>query len=171
MSKLLVELRKCKAKDDRGMMANLRCILVENKKHRAWTALNRIGVKIDEGIPAFIAGLYATHSEETSIGNFNFGATCKAIQSKRNERTTKDTKLTPTERRFQHLLAANTPEELRARVYGMVRMAKAQDVPVNYAKLEVDLANWFKDWGDTTRTEWAAKFWTPGVTSDDEEGL
>lgn len=171
MSKLLAELRKCKARDDRGMMANLRCILVENKKHRAWPVLNRIGVKIAEDIPAFIAGLYATHSEESFKEKGNFGTTCKAIQSKRNESITKDNKLTPTERRFQHLLASRTPEELRARLYGMVRMAKAQDVPVNYTKLEVDLTNWFKDWGDITRTKWAAEFWAPGVTSDDEEGL
>lgn len=35
MSTLLERLHKCK--DNRGMMANLRCVLVENKKHRAWT--------------------------------------------------------------------------------------------------------------------------------------
>lgn len=170
MSRLLDELRKYKARDDRGMMANLRCILVENKKHRAWPALNRIGVKIDDDIPAFIAGLYATHPEETFTGNF--GTTCKAIQSKRNENTSKDNKPTPTERRFQHLLSAKTPDELKARVYGMLRMAKAmQDVRINYAQLEVDLTNWFKDWGDITRTNWAAKFWTPGVASDGEEDL
>ncbi len=168
MSRLLEELRKCKARDDRGMMANLRCILVENKKHRAWPALHRIGVKIDEDISAFIAGLYATHPEEAFTGNF--GTTCNAIQTERNE-STSDNKLTPTERRFQHLLSAKTPDELRSRIYGMVRMAKIQDVRINYAQLETDLANWFKDWGDITRTKWAAKFWTPGVVTDDEEDV
>lgn len=169
MNRLLNELRKYKAKDDRGMMANLRCILVDNKKHRAWPALNRLGIKVDEYIPAFIAGLYATHPMESSIGNF--GTTCKAIQSERNESTSKDNKLTQTERRFQHLLAAKGWAELSARVYRMVLMAKAQDVRVNYAQMGADLTNWVKDWGDITRTEWAAKFWAPGAAPDDEEDL
>lgn len=166
MSRFLEQLRECKKRDDRGMMANLRCILVENKKHRAWPALNRLGVKIDDEVKPFIAGLYASHPEETSTGNF--GTTCKAIEQARNE--SRDNKLTPTERRFQHLLAAKTPDELRTRVYGMVRMAKSQDnVRVNYVQLEDDLNDWFKDWGDTVRTKWAAKFWAPGVATADEE--
>ena len=163
MSQLLVELRKCKKRDDRGMMANLRCILVENKKHRAWPALNRLGVNIDDDVPAFIAGVYATHPEETF--NDNFGATCKAIQLKRGETAGKDNKLTPTERRFQHLLAAKGWEELRDRVLRMVRMAESQDVSVNYAQLEKALPYW----GDKIKTNWAASFWTPDVADAQEE--
>jgi len=34
MSRLLEQLRR--RKEDRGMMADLRCALVESKKHRAW---------------------------------------------------------------------------------------------------------------------------------------
>ncbi|MBI5641764.1 MAG: type I-E CRISPR-associated protein Cse2/CasB [Nitrospirae bacterium] len=170
MSRLLEELRKYKARDDRGIMANLRCILVDSKKHRAWPALNRLGIKVDDYISAFIAGLYATHPKESSIGNF--GTTCKAIQSERNESASKkDNNLTPTERRFQHLLAARGWDELSARVYRMVLMAKAQDVRVNYVQLGADLTDWVKDWGDITRTEWAAKFWTIGTTPVDEEDL
>lgn len=52
MSWLLERLRK--HKDDRGMMANLRCILVENKKHRAWPVLNRLGVPINDDVSAFM---------------------------------------------------------------------------------------------------------------------
>jgi len=167
MSAFLERLRRYA--DDRGMMANLRCVLVENKKHRAWPALNRLGVKVDDVIPAFIAGLYATHPEETSTGNF--GTTCKAIERERNETTSKDNKLTPTERRFQHLLAATGWDELSVRVYRMVRMAKARDVRVNYVQLETDLTNWVKDRSDITRTKWAAKFWTTGTTLADEEDV
>lgn len=169
MSRFFEELRECKKRDDRGMMANLRCILIENKKHRAWPALNRIGVKIDDEVKAFIAGLYATHSEETSTGNF--GTTCKAIVIARGEASSKDSKLTPTERRFQHLLASRTSDELKDRVYGMVRMAKAQDnVRVNYKRLEEDLNDWFKEWGDTVKTKWAAQFWAPDSATSEEEG-
>jgi len=171
MSRLLEKLRECRRRDDRGMMANLRCILVENKKHRAWPALNRLGVRIDDEVKSFISGLYATHSEETSTGDF--GTTCKAIERARNE-TNKDSKLTPTERRFQHLLAAKGWDELRDRVYGMVRMAKTQDVHINYEQLEIDLKRLSGDstyWHDRTKTEWASAFWSPGSLPDDEEKI
>lgn len=166
MSWLLEQLHKCK--DDRGMMANLRCILVENKKHRAWPALNRLGVEINNDVSAYVAGLFATHPEETS--SINFGATCKAIEQKRNERNEKrsdDSERTPTERRFQHLLSAERGTELNERVLRMVLMAKSQSVPVNYAKLETDL----KFWSDRTKTEWATAFWTQGTSSVSEEDV
>lgn len=160
MSWLLERLRKYK--DDRGMMANLRCILVDNKKHRAWPALNRLGVAIDNDISAYVAGLFATHPEEMTNGNF--GATCKAIAVRRGDKRSDDNKLTSTERRFQHLLTAEKGDELQGRVLRMVLMAKSQGVPVNYEKLEIDL----KFWSDRTKTEWATTFWTQGVASSTE---
>lgn len=165
MSNLLERLRKYK--DDRGMMANLRCILVESKKHRAWPALSRLGVEIgsryEQRVAAHVAGLYATHPEETLNGNF--GATCKAIEQKQGDKRGDDNKLTSTERRFQHLLAAGQ-EELFERVMRMVVMAKSHGLPVNYTQLETDL----RFWSDRTKTEWAASFWTPGTEPIGEEG-
>ncbi len=165
MSRLLEELRKCKARDDRGMMANLRCILVDNKKHRAWPALNRLGVNINDDISTFIAGLFATYPEETFTGNF--GTTCKAVEHGRGEIRSNDIKLTTTERRLQHLLAAEKGAELHARVLRMVRMAKSQGVPVNYERLKTDL----KFWSDRTKTEWAAAFWTQSGSPVGEEDV
>ena len=167
MNHFLDQLRKCKARDDRGIMANLRCILVENKKHRAWPALNRLGVPIDDKDTAFIAGLFATHPEETFKGNF--GTTCKAIEQVKDLNRGDDSKLTPTERRFQHLLAAERGEELYSRVLRMVLMAKSANIqiPVNYERLKTDL----KYWNDRTRTEWAAAFWTQGASSAPEEDI
>lgn len=152
MSRLLERLRKYK--DDRGMMANLRCVHVESKKHRAWPALNRLGVAINDNVAAFVAGLFAAYPEETSTGNF--GATCKAIEQRRGDKSD-DNKLTPIERRFQHLLTAETEAELHARVLRLVLMAKSQGVPINYAKLEPDLKAWNR--GDRTKTDWASAFW------------
>jgi len=170
MSRLLEELRKCKARDDRGMMANLRCILVGNKKHRAWPALNRLGVKIDDDISSFVAGLFATHPEETLSGNF--GTTCKRIDKEREIKQSEDTKLTPTERRFQHLLAAECGDELKDRVLRMVRLAKSADIPVNYEQLEIDmkvLNSPTSVWRDRTKTNWASAFWTQNAASAEEE--
>ena len=163
MSNLIDRLRK--RKDDRGLMANLRCLVVDNKKHRGWPALNRLGVSINDYVSAYIAGLFAIHSEETSNGNF--GMTCKSIEDRRDERDKSgdDIKLTPTERRFQHLLAAEKGDELYRRVLRMVLMAKSQEVRVNYEQLETDL----RFWSDRVRTEWAASFWTPKVSAATEE--
>jgi CRISPR system Cascade subunit CasB len=161
MSWLLERLRMYKK--DRGMMANLRCALVESKKHRAWPVLHRLGMAVTNDVAAVVAALYATHPEETSNGNF--GATCKLIQMHRNEKSNDDNKLTPTERRFLHLLAAEPGDELYGRVTRMVLMAKSQDVPVNYEQLETDLKRW-KYWNEQTKTEWAASFWTPGVATE-----
>jgi CRISPR system Cascade subunit CasB len=160
MSTFLERLRRCK--EDRGMMANLRCILVENKKHRAWPVLSRLGVDVGNETAACVAGLYAMHPEDSEQGNF--GATCKRIERERNEKRSEDNKLTPTERRFQQILASDR-KEVSERVMRMVKMAKAQGVPVNYAQLENDL----RYWSDRTKTEWAASFWTPGVAPVEED--
>jgi CRISPR system Cascade subunit CasB len=160
MSRLLERLHKCK--DDRGMMANLRCVHVESKKHRAWPALNRLGVAIDDNVSTFVAGLFATHPEETSTGNF--GNTCKSIEQRRGDKRSNENKLTPTERRFQYLLSAEWGAELNDRVLRMVLMAKSQGVPVNYAKLETDL----KFWSERTKTEWASAFWAQGPSPSEE---
>ena len=161
MSWLLDRLRTCQ--DNRGMMADLRCILVDNKKHRAWPALSRIGVAIDNDVSSFVVGLFATHPEATSVGNF--GTTCKTIEKKRGDKRGDDNKLTPTERRFQHLLSAEAGKELHDRMLRILLMAKSLGVPINYEKLETDL----KYWSDRTKTEWAAAFWTPGVVPPTEE--
>lgn len=160
MSRLLERLRKYK--DNRGMMANLRCVLVDNKKHRAWPALNRLGIAIKDDNSAYVAGLFATHPEETSTGNF--GVTCKAIEQNRGDKRNDDSKLTSTERRFQHLLTAEKGE-LYGRVLRLVLMAKSQGVPVNYEKLISDL----KFWNNSTKTEWASAFWTQNTTPGAKE--
>jgi CRISPR system Cascade subunit CasB len=137
---------------------------VDNKKHRAWPALNRLGIAIKDDDSAYTAGFFATHPQETAKGNF--GTTCKAIENKRGEAAGSDNKLTPTERRFQHLLAAEK-SEIYTRILRMVRMAKSQDVPINYEQLASDL----KFWSDRTKTEWAAAFWTQSMADVSEEDI
>jgi len=163
MSWILERLQK--HKDNRGMMANLRCVLVDNKKHRAWPVLNRLGVEIDNDVLAYVTGLFAVHPESTSAGNF--GTTCKSIEQRRGDKRSDDNKLTPTERRFQHLLSADGRKERHERVMRMVLMAKSQGVPVNYEQLETDL----KFWNDCTKTKWAASFWTQNGVALVEEDI
>ncbi len=157
MSGLLDQLRR--RKDDRGLMADLRCALVPSRKHRAWPALNRLGVDVANREAAVVAGLYATHPRE---GQGNFGATCRMIQLCRGDAQRDDKKSTPIERRFLHLLAAEKGEELHQRVTRMVLLAKSHDIGVNYERLETDL----RFWNDRKKIEWAGSFWA--VDSDTE---
>ena len=150
-------------RDNRGLMASLRCVLVDTKKHRAWPALHRLGVRIDDEVSACVVGLFATHPEITAAGNL--GDTCKAIERRRGERAGGEGKLTATERRFQHLLAANDRAEAFTRIQRIIFMAKANGIPVNYEALQRDL----RFWNDRVKTEWAAAFWAPATESSDEE--
>lgn len=161
MSRLLERLRKYR--NNRGMMAGLRCALVGSKKHRAWAALNRIGIAVNDDVSTFVAALFAFHPEETFTGNI--GTTCNQIDQLRESRRSEDAKLTPMERRFQHLLAAEPGEEIYGRVLRLVLMAKAHTIPVNYEQLEFDL----KFWNESTKTKWAAAFWTPIIQTETEE--
>ena len=160
MSSFLERLRR--HENDRGMMADLRCVLIESKRHRAWPSLSRLGIPIDDDVLPFVAGLFATHPEIATEGNF--GNTCKAIEQKRDQKST-DEKLTATERRFQYLLAAEK-NEIQDRVQRMVLMAKSQGIPVNYEKLALDL----RYWNERTKREWASAFWNQNQPSSDKGG-
>ncbi len=163
MDRVLEKLIALQEKDDRGMMASLRCILVDNKKHRAWPALHRLGVPIYNETLAFVAGLFATHPDNTSKGNM--GVTCKEIEKARKETVDESNKLTPTERRFQILLGSER-EEIHARVLRMVIMAKAKGIPVNYERLLNDI----KFWNERTKMEWGASFWAQGNNKSPQGG-
>jgi CRISPR system Cascade subunit CasB len=163
-------------KEDRGLMANLRCALVESKRHRAWPYLKDFDCIDDEKyrsrVIQTIAGLYATHSEETHEGNF--GAMChKLLSDDERQKLNQAEGIGPVSRRFQHLLASEG-EEIFDRVRHLVLRAKAQDnIRVNYEQLYKDLLDWEertdRNRRDRVRVRWAQSFWTPEVELDVEE--
>jgi CRISPR system Cascade subunit CasB len=154
--------------EERGVMADLRCALVEGKRHRAWAYLGRFG-GIGDSPKArtvqTIAGLYATHPETTTEGNF--GTVCRRLSNdEEQEKLDKAEGVGPISRRFQHLLAAEG-EEIFDRVVRFVLRAKAEEIPVNYAELYVSLYCWqWPDGADRVRTHWAQSFWTPEVEEE-----
>lgn len=155
--------------EDRGFMANLRCMLVESKQHRAWPYVANfggIGEKHCNKVVQTVAGLYATHPEETRDGNY--GAMCrKLLSDDERQKLNQIEGIGPVSRRFQHLLAAEG-DEIFDRVTRLVLRAKAQDIPVNYEQLYKDLLDWeyHADW---VRVRWAQSFWTPEVELEVEE--
>jgi CRISPR system Cascade subunit CasB len=164
MSTFLERLRQ--RSNDRGLMASLRCALVDSKKHRAWPALSRIGVSITNEPDTLVAALFATHPEGADTGNL--GTTCRAIEASRGENHSDSDKLTSTERRFQNLLAAEWGDELFHRVTRIILMAKSQGVRVNYEQLLVDLRQ-YRQWRDQVRTRWAAAYWAQDSAPIPEE--
>jgi len=167
MQGLLEFLRR--RKEDRGLMADLRCALVESKRHRAWPYLARFGGIGDEfraQAVQTIAGLYATHPNESNQTDADFGSLCRKFLSEeeRGKIATAEG-VGPVTRRFQHVLAADR-EEVFDRVTRLVLRAKAQDIPVNYGKLADDLLAW-ETRPDRVRTRWAQSFWAP---SEEAEG-
>lgn len=155
--------------EDRGFMANLRCILVDSKQHRAWPYVANfggIGEKHCNKVVQTVAGLYASHPEETHDGNY--GAMCrKLLSDDERQKLNQAEGIGPVSRRFQHLLAAEG-DEIFDRVVRLVLRAKAQDIPVNYEQLYKDLLDWeyHADW---VRVRWAQSFWTPEVELEAEE--
>lgn len=156
MSALLDYLQKLKKRDNRGAFADLRCALVESRKHRAWPLLapfGGIGEKHPERVIQTIAGLFAYHPLTTATGNM--GDTCRSLMSD-DERAEyfQERKIGPMTRRFQYLLAASH-DEVCERVIRLVLFAKSKEVPVNYGQLQSDL----RYWSDSIRVRWAKSFW------------
>lgn len=171
MSTLLERLNK--HKDDRGMMANLRCVLVDSKKHRAWPALHRLHIDIQDNFSAYFAGIFATYPDANEETTGNIGTTCRNIEPPGTGKQSNESKLSPTERRFQHLLAADNKEELFERLRRIVMMAKSKGVRINYSQLEADLKTWQRFGGDQIKIKWAAQYWIPEatpLTTETEEG-
>jgi CRISPR system Cascade subunit CasB len=145
---------------DRGAMANLRCALVESKRHRAWPLLARfrgIGDDFSALAVQYLAGFYATHPQEEGMEG-NFGETCRRLLSDdERQKAHSSGEPGPISRRFQHLLAAQG-EEVFSRVLRLVVRAKAEGVPVNYGQLFDDLMQW-RLYPETIRVRWARSFW------------
>lgn len=152
-------LRKCRERDDRAALANLRCALRKNLKQRAWPLLARFGGIEDAfkecdheaRVVQTVAGLYATHPKETQEGCF--GVTCRKLM-RDNERLADPKDVGPIARRFQHLLSSER-DEICGRVVRIVLRMKAQDIPVNYSELFEGLLYW----GDKVKNRWAGGFW------------
>ncbi len=156
MSALLDYLQKLKKQDNRSAFADLRCALVESRKHRAWPLLasfGGIGERHPELVIQTIAGLFAHHPLTTATGNM--GDTCRSIM-RDDERTEclQERKIGPMTRRFQYLLAASS-DEVCERTIRMVLYAKSKEVPVNYGQLQNDL----RFWSDSVRVCWAKSFY------------
>ncbi len=133
-----------KHKDDRGMMADLRCGFSPATAHRAWPHIapycqldldwSRIPVQ------TFCAA-FATHPKNTTTGNLGDSL--------------KKTELS--EGRFKRIISCDSRAELCESLPGLIRFLKAKGVPVNYRQLYLDMGWWEGKY--PPKLKWAAAFW------------
>jgi CRISPR system Cascade subunit CasB len=145
---------------DRGIMANLRCALVENKRRRAWPILachGGIGDDFKALTVQYLAGFFASHPKECHEGNF--GHSCFQLMDDEERRALAEGGVGPLSRRFQHLLASEA-EEIFGRVMRLLMRCKSKEISINYSQLFQDLSRW-QYMPDTIRNNWARSFWAP----------
>ncbi len=148
--------------DERSTMAELRCLLNPNLRHRGWKAVARIG-----GIGSFpeelLAGLFALHPlHNAALGNL--GVSCKKLAAARNTGRGEDN--SPLDTHFRRVLDADRselPDILQKLFCGF----RAENIPVNYALLYDDL----RYWSEQVRRRWAQEYWNPTSSSKDDSSV
>ena len=142
---LMAFLLQQKQKDDRGVLADLRCGFSEAKAYRAWPHIAPFcKLNSDQSrLPVqTVCAAFATHPENARKGNF--GATMRKID------------MATIEGRFKRMLNCDTVAELCERIPAVIRAAKAKGIPVDYQLLYWDIRNWeTKD----IKLDWADAFW------------
>jgi len=142
-----------KYKEDRGMMADLRCGLSPAKEHRAWPHIAQC-CKLDADwsrVPVqTVCAAFATHPEGNTVHG-NIGTTMRKIAGEKKDG------LASFKGRFRRLLACDTMEELCDRLPAVIRAAKAKGIPINYRQLYCDICWWEGNY--PPKLKWAAAFW------------
>lgn len=152
-------------KDNRGVMAQLRCGLTPGKEHRAWPVLARFGgIEGHRGAAVrAVAGLYASHPDECAVGNM--GTVCLRLCSDA-ETPWVDPSPGPMAMRLQYLLASES-DEVCMRAARLVLRCKNKGISVNYCQLFTDLLQWEKHHQrQRVREAWAQEFWAPALTQN-----
>ena len=164
MSTLVEYLTNIKEREDRGKLADIRCALKNDLKHKAWPFLALFG-GIDKNHKAkvvqTVAGLYAYHhptkGDSWSFTEYhNLGDVCYSLLSddERKDLYGNGKNIGPLTKRFQYLLAAKK-DEVCDRVVKLVLYAKSKGVSVEYERLYKDLLYW----DESIRIRWAKSFW------------
>ena len=141
--------------EDRGLMAELRCLLNRNLRMRGWAAVGRIGGIGDRAVET-VSGLYALYPQAFKENAFSFGVSCKRLAFRRRKGDAQaDDAHSPLDIRFRRLLACDGRPALCDMLPDFVRGMKAEGIAVDYDSLYKDIYYW----GDRVREKWAADYW------------
>lgn len=141
-------------RDDRGVMADLRCSLIGARETRAWPHLalfcDLTNPQSRTVFSAVAAAGSITPAAMVDSGD-DIGTTMRKIAIEhQGEKGLNSFRL-----RFQRLLSCDTREELVEQLHSIFQAAKARGLTINTAKLFDDL--WF--WGEKVKIRWAQAFW------------
>lgn len=142
-----------KNKEDRGMMADLRCGFSSAKQHRAWPHIARFCALDQEWsrLPVqTVCAAFASQQENTAKGNL--GTTMRNVAGGNKEG------LATFEGRFRRLLTCDSQQEICERIPSVIRAAKAKGIPVNFRQLYCDICWWESD-KYPPKLKWADAFW------------
>lgn len=141
--------------DDRGLMAELRCLLNKNLRFRGWSAVGRFG-GIGERAVETVSGLFALYPQAYREQPFSFGVSCKRLAACRRKGDSQaDDAHSPLDLRFRRLLACVDRDALCRMLPDFVRGMKTEGIAVDYDLLYRDIYYW----GDRVREHWAADYW------------
>lgn len=149
-------------REDRGKLADRRRGLSSGTEQSAWPLLGALGAFRDrrEMLPVYqtVGALFALHPTVANSGNF--GVTCRRIR-----RESDMNKPDPFDARFRRLLACDSLTDLCGQLAGAVKMAKANDVLVDFDRLFTDLS-WFERNPRRLKIDWARQYWGAGEAKD-----
>lgn len=141
-------------REDRGKLADLRRGLSDGTQQSAWPVLGAFGA-FQSSIPLLVfqsvGAFFALHPHIARFGNM--GTTCRRLRHEQDM-----SKPDPFDARFRRLLACDSLDDLCGQLVGVVKMAKANDVPVDYDRLFTDL-RWFDNNPQRVKIDWAKHYW------------
>lgn len=144
-----------KNKNDRGIMADVRCGFSSAREQRAWRHIAAFCDLEKEWSRIPVQTLCAAFATQPKCAKYgNMGTTMHEIAKDRGKEGLKSF-----EGRFRRMLTCATKLELCALLPSIVRAAKAKEIPINYHQLYCDIYWW--EYGKT-KLEWAAEYWKNG---------
>ncbi|MGR3219374.1 MAG: type I-E CRISPR-associated protein Cse2/CasB [Candidatus Anammoxibacter sp.] len=159
IERLMSALDNHKARDDRGVMADLKRGFSENTADRSWPYLAKWGCNItnDRERQTFqlVSASYAL-TKSCNIDKYNMGDVCRtlAMGDSHNEKE-KEKGLKSFDARFRRLLTCSSRDELCKHLVGVIRAAAVKDIAINFRQLFKDL--WY--WPGNVKLYWAEHYW------------
>ncbi len=143
------------ARDDRGVLADLRCGFVEQRASKCWPHIANfcdLRNDLERNVWEFVAAGSATVLGTKTTGNM--GMTLRKIALGQGGKDG----LSSFEPRFRRILGARSAQVVCQLLRGVIRAAKAKSVDINFRTLYWDLIHWNQE-SRKVRESWATAFW------------
>lgn len=140
-------------REDRGIMADLRCALIQARESHAWPHLAKFCdlTKPQEKLAFSGAAVAFALDPGNEEKNNDIGTVMRRIATADNRADGLNT----FRMRFQRLLACDSREELTEQLHGIFQAAKQKGIGIDPDKLFYDI--WY--WGNDVKLRWAQSFW------------